>query len=36
VDEGRIVVGANPEGGRRSVPTLAGLAVAPLHLLENA
>jgi oxygen-independent coproporphyrinogen-3 oxidase len=28
VDEGRIVVGSDPEGGRRLVPTLAGLAVA--------
>jgi hypothetical protein len=28
VDEGRIVVGADPEGGRRWVPTLAALAVA--------
>jgi oxygen-independent coproporphyrinogen-3 oxidase len=28
VDEGRIVVSADPEGGRRLVPTLSGLAVA--------
>jgi hypothetical protein len=28
VDEGRLFVGADPEGGRRLVPTLAGLAVA--------
>jgi hypothetical protein len=28
VDEGRIVVRADAEGGRRLVPTLSGLAVA--------